>query len=191
MFPKHVNKTAGRTGRAKFKQLVLVVSCFRKMQTTQPGGHVVPMSSNLFSLVPVFKTCNQDSREDRLRRGGQVVPMSSNLSSLVLVSETCKQHSREDTLCLCQATCRRWFLFAKHVNSTAGGLVVPMSSNFTLSVLVSETCKQHSREDRLCPFRATCPDWFLFPTHVDSTAGRTGCAYVQQHVVVGSCFRAM
>ena len=66
LLPKNVNKTAGRTGCAYVKQLVHVGPCFRTMHTTQPGGQVVPMPSNMSSLVLALETCKQHGWEDRL-----------------------------------------------------------------------------------------------------------------------------
>ena len=66
LFPKNVNEAAGRTGGAYVKQLVLVVFRIRNMKTKQPGGQVVPMSSNLSSLFVVSETCKQSNREDSL-----------------------------------------------------------------------------------------------------------------------------
>ena len=255
LLPKHVNKTAGRTGCAYVKQLVLLGPCFRTMHTAQPGGQVVPMPSNLsyWSLFPNYvnntagrtgrahfkQTCRRSLFPNHVLKiagrtgcayvkqhvlvvlfpkhannttggtcafyvkqfvhvgffccgnmqetqpGGQDVPISSSLSPLVFVYETCEQNSWEDRLCLCRTTCPRWFLFRKHVHNSAGrtGCAYVKQFNLSFLVLVSETCKQHSWEDRLCLCQATCPRWSLFLQHVKNTARRTGCAYVKQLVL--------
>ena len=93
--------------------------------------------------------------------------------------------------------------------------MVPMSSNLSSLFFVSETCKQHSgedklcvrqaigpcclfvsetrklysREDKLCLRQAICPRFFLFLKYVNNnTAGRTGCASVKQPVLLAFVF---
>ena len=66
---------------------------------------------------------------------------------------------------------------------------MPISSNMSSLFVVSETCKQSSREDRWCQCEATFPGCFLFPKSVNKAAGRTGCACVKQVVLVVCCFR--
>ena len=111
----------------------------------------MPMSSNLSWLFLVFETCKQSLREDRwclcqatcprcflflkhvnkaAGRTGGAVPMSSNLSCLFFVSETGKQNSREDRLCLCQATCPRFFFHLRSGLPALAGKEGCLSASF-------------------------------------------------------------
>ena len=50
-----------------------------------------------------------------------------------------------------------------------------MSSNLSLLVIFPKHVNKIA-ENWSSSFQATRPGWFLFPIHVDNTAGRTGCA---------------
>ena len=48
--------------------------------------------------------------------------------------------------------------------------MVPMSGRLSTLFVVSETCKQSSRDDMWCLCQATCPRCLLFPKHVKQSS---------------------
>ena len=160
---------------------------------------MVPMSNNLFMLFFVWETCKQSSREDRWCLCQAACPRCFLFPKHInkAAGLTGGAHVKQLVLVV---SCLR--------NMLRRGQVVPMSSKVVLVVscfrnmetkqpgglvvLMSRSLSSlFSREDRWCSCQATCPRCFLFPKHVNKAAGRTGCAYVKQFVLVVSCFRNM
>ena len=134
--------------------------------TTQLGGQVVSFSSKLSSLLLFPKHVNKASG----RTGCAYV------KQVVLVASYVNQAAKRTGGAYLKQLVLFAFLFSKHAKNQRAGQVVLISSNLSTLLVVSSTRKEISREERECPFEATCPRCFLFPKHVNKTAGRTGCA---------------